>query len=81
MLVSLLTSFSGRSFDDVRGTPDKTVLVPLTNSLYVPGKVVKPETVIVDIGTGYYVEKVCLAPAIFCSSSHRIPLWRLEQKL
>ncbi|VDB83142.1 unnamed protein product [Peniophora sp. CBMAI 1063] len=35
----------------------KTVLVPLTNSLYVPGKMKDPETVIIDIGTGYYVSK------------------------
>lgn len=36
----------------------KTILVPLTNSLYVPGKLSNPEHVIVDVGTGYYVEKV-----------------------
>ncbi|GBE85666.1 Prefoldin-domain-containing protein [Sparassis latifolia] len=36
---------------------DKTVLVPLTNSLYVPGKLCDLENVIVDIGTGYYVKK------------------------
>lgn len=39
-------------------TPDKTILVPLTNSLYVPGKLADTEHVIVDIGTGYYVKKV-----------------------
>jgi len=36
---------------------DKTILVPLTNSLYVPGKLSDPEHVIVDVGTGYYVQK------------------------
>ncbi|KAH9475135.1 putative prefoldin subunit 5 [Psilocybe cubensis] len=35
----------------------KTILVPLTNSLYVPGKLSDSEHVIVDIGTGYYVRK------------------------
>lgn len=35
-----------------------TILVPLTNSLYVPGKLSDVEHVIVDIGTGYYVKKV-----------------------
>jgi len=35
----------------------KTILVPLTNSLYVPGKLSDLENVIVDIGTGYYVKK------------------------
>mmetsp|Transcript_20417 Transcript_20417/g.72222 ORF Transcript_20417/g.72222 Transcript_20417/m.72222 type:complete len:162 (-) Transcript_20417:73-558(-) len=41
-------------------TPDslgKTILVPLTSSLYVPGKVADAERVMVDVGTGYYVSK------------------------
>lgn len=33
-------------------------MVPLTNSLYVPGKLSDTEHVIVDVGTGYYVKKV-----------------------
>ena len=37
---------------------DKTILVPLTSSLYVPGKLADPENVIVDVGTEYYVKKV-----------------------
>jgi prefoldin alpha subunit len=37
---------------------DKTILVPLTSSLYVPGKLANVEKVVVDIGTGYYAEKV-----------------------
>ncbi|KAJ7199701.1 Prefoldin alpha subunit [Mycena pura] len=36
---------------------DKTILVPLTNSLYVPGKLSDAEHVIVDVGTGYFVKK------------------------
>ncbi|KAF8509868.1 Prefoldin [Hysterangium stoloniferum] len=36
---------------------NKTILVPLTSSLYVPGKLSDPEHVIVDVGTGYYVKK------------------------
>ena len=35
----------------------KEVLVPLTGSMYVPGILSQPDKVIVDIGTGYYVEK------------------------
>ncbi|KAF5353573.1 hypothetical protein D9757_013853 [Collybiopsis confluens] len=35
----------------------KTILVPLTNSLYVPGKLSSPEQVLVDVGTGYFVQK------------------------
>ncbi|KAG1795657.1 Prefoldin subunit-domain-containing protein [Suillus plorans] len=34
-----------------------TILVPLTNSLYVPGHLSDAENVIVDVGTGYYVKK------------------------
>jgi prefoldin alpha subunit len=32
--------------------------VPLTSSLYVPGSLADTENVIVDVGTGFYVEKV-----------------------
>ncbi|KAK2611289.1 hypothetical protein N8I77_004644 [Diaporthe amygdali] len=43
------------------GTPDKKeILVPLTNSLYVKGNISSPDRVLVDVGTGFYVEKVCL---------------------
>ena len=34
------------------------ILVPLTNSLYVPGELGDIEKVIVDVGTGYMIEKV-----------------------
>jgi len=36
----------------------KPILVPLTTSLYVPGTLADAENVIVDVGTGFYVEKV-----------------------
>jgi len=36
---------------------NNTILVPLTNSLYVPGKLSDLEHVTVDVGTGYYVKK------------------------
>ncbi|KAF2088757.1 Prefoldin alpha subunit [Saccharata proteae CBS 121410] len=36
---------------------DKPILVPLTSSLYVPGTIADVEKVIVDVGTGFYVEK------------------------
>merc|ERR1712167_209401 len=35
----------------------KSVLVPLTQSLYVPGHLADTRKVLVDIGTGYFVEK------------------------
>ncbi|ORY13514.1 Prefoldin [Clohesyomyces aquaticus] len=38
-------------------TATKPLLVPLTSSLYVPGRLADAETVLVDIGTGFFVEK------------------------
>ncbi|CAK8681376.1 unnamed protein product [Clavelina lepadiformis] len=35
----------------------KDILVPLTGSLYVPGQLADADSVLVDIGTGYYAEK------------------------
>ncbi|KAI5855627.1 Prefoldin subunit-domain-containing protein [Tricharina praecox] len=35
----------------------KTLLIPLTTSLYVPGELSSTSHVMVDVGTGYYVEK------------------------
>lgn len=39
---------------------DKKILIPLTSSLYVPGRLKDTDNVIVDVGTGYFVEKVSL---------------------
>ncbi|KAK8240366.1 Prefoldin [Phyllosticta capitalensis] len=36
---------------------NRPILVPLTSSLYVPGTLANLSSVIVDIGTGFYVEK------------------------
>lgn len=33
------------------------LLVPMTSSLYLPGKVAEKDKYLVDIGTGYFVEK------------------------
>lgn len=41
---------------------DRPVLVPLTTSLYVPGRLADSDRVIVDVGTGFYVEKVGSEP-------------------
>jgi prefoldin alpha subunit len=35
----------------------KKMLVPLTASLYVPGTLDEADKVLVDIGTGYFIEK------------------------
>ncbi|XP_075581048.1 LOW QUALITY PROTEIN: prefoldin subunit 5 [Pelecanus crispus] len=36
---------------------EEGLLVPLTSSMYVPGKLSDVERVLIDVGTGYYVEK------------------------
>lgn len=36
---------------------EKSCLIPLTGSMYVSGKIQDVNSVIVDIGTGYYVEE------------------------
>jgi len=47
------------SLNKISSSPDNTnkdVLVPLTSSMYVTGQLTNIETVLVDVGTGYYVE-------------------------
>lgn len=36
---------------------DKPILVPLTSSMYVPGKLSNIKSVLLDVGTGYFVDK------------------------
>ncbi|KAI9801017.1 MAG: hypothetical protein M1825_003551 [Sarcosagium campestre] len=43
----------------------KQILVPLTSSLYVPGTMAPGQNVIVDVGTGFYVEKTTEDATIF----------------
>lgn len=51
----------GGAHASIRRT-DKKILIPLTSSLYVPGRIKDTENVIVDVGTGYFVEKVRSPP-------------------
>ncbi|XP_045449035.1 prefoldin subunit 5 [Melitaea cinxia] len=49
---------SGESVEKITpATKGKTVLVPLTGSMYVPGTIADTDNVIIDIGTGYYAQK------------------------
>ncbi|KAI0462702.1 hypothetical protein LJB42_003503 [Komagataella kurtzmanii] len=45
------------NIDRVSKSPENDILTPLTSSLYVPGKIVDNDKFLVDVGTGYYVEK------------------------
>uniref|UniRef100_A0A0A9ZEP8 Prefoldin subunit 5 n=1 Tax=Lygus hesperus TaxID=30085 RepID=A0A0A9ZEP8_LYGHE len=42
---------------DSQKDEEKETLVPLTSSLYIPGKISHINSVLVDIGTGYFAEK------------------------
>ena len=42
--------------NQARVAEDSTILVPLTGSMYVPGKISNKDKFLVEIGTGYYVE-------------------------
>ncbi|KAL1565430.1 Prefoldin subunit 5 [Salvia divinorum] len=44
----------------------KKMLVPLTASLYVPGKLDDSEKVLVDVGTGYFIEKTMVEGKDYC---------------
>ncbi|CAL9076010.1 prefoldin subunit 5-like [Musa acuminata AAA Group] len=44
----------------------KKLLVPLTASLYVPGKLDDAEKVLVDVGTGYFIEKTMVEGKDYC---------------
>ncbi|XP_063988676.1 prefoldin subunit 5 isoform X1 [Diachasmimorpha longicaudata] len=49
---------SGHCLDKVNAEiKGKEILVPLTESMYVPGRVSDTENVLVDVGTGYFIEK------------------------
>mmetsp|Transcript_2650 Transcript_2650/g.2993 ORF Transcript_2650/g.2993 Transcript_2650/m.2993 type:complete len:157 (-) Transcript_2650:287-757(-) len=51
---------------------DKSMLVPMTSSLYVAGKTGPTDKILVDIGTGYYVEKTPAEGAEFCKRKVRM---------
>ncbi|XP_011002261.1 PREDICTED: probable prefoldin subunit 5 isoform X1 [Populus euphratica] len=55
------------SLNDLSHRPQgKKMLVPLTASLYVPGTLDDADRVLVDIGTGYFVEKTMNEGKDYC---------------
>lgn len=57
------------------GAENKDTLVPLTASLYVPGKLADVGHVLVDVGTGYYVEKVRSSVTCVHRHVHAVECW------
>ncbi|OBA21093.1 Prefoldin alpha subunit [Metschnikowia bicuspidata var. bicuspidata NRRL YB-4993] len=45
------------TIDNMDSTDNSALLVPMTSSLYLPGKIKDKGTYLVDIGTGYFAEK------------------------
>jgi len=62
----LLVDGDGVGVSWVCWSAGKEVLVPLTASLYVSGTMGDPDKVMVDIGTGYYVEKKAEGGIDYC---------------
>lgn len=58
-------------------TPEgQRILVPVTQSMYVPGKLKDANKVLIDIGTGYFVEKTRGDADDFCK--RKVELLRTE---
>lgn len=54
----LSTARSSLSDIPVNGTGEgREIMIPLTESLYAPGKIVDPNKVLVELGAGFFVEK------------------------
>ena len=47
-------------------TKGKEILVPLTSCMYVPGTVANSEKLLIEVGTGYYIERVSLVCVCVC---------------
>ena len=48
---------------------DTQILIPLSNSLFIPGKITSTDKFIVDIGTGYYAERNALQAMQHCDQT------------
>mmetsp|Transcript_31483 Transcript_31483/g.65739 ORF Transcript_31483/g.65739 Transcript_31483/m.65739 type:complete len:167 (+) Transcript_31483:124-624(+) len=66
-------SASSRAVTELEEAPDDSqVLVPLTDSLYVPGKLKPKNKLLVELGTGYYVEKTSTETQEFLDRKARL---------
>ena len=63
------------SINNLEQSKENDLLVPLTSSLYIPGQVVTRNKYLVDIGTGYYVEK--LADKAKLGYNNKIKNWTM----
>ncbi len=45
---------------------DKEIMVPLTSSLYIPGKMADTENVLIEVGASYFIELPCEKAKEYC---------------
>jgi len=58
MISTKKVEISKAALEELEKTPQSTrMLVPITSSLYVPGETAAVQSVLIDVGTGYYIEK------------------------
>eukprot|EP00897_Mesotaenium_endlicherianum_P008507 jgi/Mesen1/7685/ME000403S06862 len=58
---------AGRVVKQLEQHPEgKRVLIPLTASLYVPGELSNTKSVLLDVGTGYFIEKTIPSCVDYC---------------
>ena len=55
----------------------KKALVPLTSSVYVDAELCDCDRVLVDIGTGYYIEQVCMHYLYYDYQLHLFSPWKV----
>jgi prefoldin alpha subunit len=63
-------------------TPEKEgndLMIPLTNSVFVPGKVGDCKSVLVNIGTGYFVERPVPGAKSHCEERSRVLAGNISQ--
>ncbi|XP_022762449.1 probable prefoldin subunit 5 isoform X2 [Durio zibethinus] len=72
--------FASTALHDLSLRPQgKKMLVPLTASLYVPGTLDDADKVLVDIGTGYFVEKSMAEGKDYCERKINLLKSNLDQ--
>ncbi len=71
---------AGRSVESLKDTKQGDMLMlPMTESLYVPGTLENVDTVLLEIGTGYYVERGVDAGVEYCRRKVMLVKERIEQ--
>jgi prefoldin alpha subunit len=85
-ITTILDSYNGfkflyKKFDDAKiliknvsqqKADECEIMIPLSNSLYIPGKIVDTNKFIVDIGTGYFAERTADQSVAYCDHTLQV---------